>query len=92
MVLALYNSKGFGRRKTAQQSVQPTGGILCRFQAFLWLRAFSCSPAESQPAHQRLTQTVGTPLAQQGKNRSSKQFAFSMVLSVKQDKEIFHER
>jgi hypothetical protein len=43
----------------AQQSVQPTGGILPRFQAFFWLRAFSCSRSESRPAHQRLTQTVG---------------------------------
>jgi hypothetical protein len=25
---------------TAQQSVQPTGGILRRFQAFFWLRVF----------------------------------------------------
>jgi hypothetical protein len=39
--------------------VQPTGGIRPDLQAFFWLRAFSCSPAESQPAHQRLTQTVG---------------------------------
>jgi hypothetical protein len=38
--------------------VQPTGGIRRDLQAFFWLRAFSCSQAESQPAHQRLTHTV----------------------------------
>jgi len=41
-------------KNASQQSVQPTGGILPHFQAFFWLRAFSCSPAESQPTHQRL--------------------------------------
>jgi hypothetical protein len=45
--------------KAAEQSVQPTGGIRPDLQAFFSLRAFSCSPAESTPAHQRLTQTVG---------------------------------
>jgi hypothetical protein len=54
--------------KAAEQSVQWIGGILRRFRAFFWLRAFSCSRSESRPAHQRLTQTVGTPLAQQRKN------------------------
>jgi hypothetical protein len=48
-----------GFNKTAQQSVQPTGGILRRFQAFFLALGFSCSQAESQPTHQRLTQTVG---------------------------------
>jgi len=71
--------------------VQPTGGTRPDLQAFFWLRAFSCSPAESQPAHQRLTHTVGTPLAQQGENRSSKQFAFLTVLSLTQSRR-FYER
>jgi hypothetical protein len=50
-------------KQPAQQSVQPTGGILPHFQAFFWLRAFSCSRSESHPAHQRLTQTVRQILA-----------------------------
>jgi hypothetical protein len=33
MILALYNSKGLGRRKTAQQSVHLTLGILRTSQA-----------------------------------------------------------
>jgi hypothetical protein len=34
--------------KTAQQSVQPTCGILRGFQAFFWLRVFS--PPEANPS------------------------------------------
>jgi hypothetical protein len=37
------------------------------FSSIFMALGFSCSPAESTPAHQRLTQTVGTPLAQQSK-------------------------
>jgi hypothetical protein len=72
--------------------VHLTLGILRTSQAvshalsFFWLDGFAV------PAPAQVTQTVGTPLAQQGKKRSSKQFAFSTVLSVKQNKEIFHER
>ncbi|MCZ2459171.1 MAG: hypothetical protein LC128_06055, partial [Chitinophagales bacterium] len=62
------------------------------FSSIFLASSFFCSQTESTPAHTQVTQTVGTPLAQQGKNRSSKQFAFSTVLSVKQNKEIFHER
>jgi hypothetical protein len=58
--------------KVAQQSVQPTGGIRPDLQAFFWLRVFSCPQAESQPAHQRLTQTV-VPLLQIRKDDKSKQ-------------------
>ncbi len=36
-------------------------GSLRGSQAFSWLRAFSCSRAESRPAHQRLTQIVSQP-------------------------------
>jgi hypothetical protein len=57
--VVLLLGKGSGATRASQQSVQPTGGILRRFRAFFWLRAFSCSRSESQPAHQRLTQTVG---------------------------------
>jgi hypothetical protein len=63
MVLALYNSKGLGRRKTAQQSVHLTLGILRTSQAvshalaFFWLDGFAV------PAPAQVTQTVGTPLA-----------------------------
>ena len=46
-------------KKVAQQSVQPTGGILRGLQAFFWLRAFSALGVLSRPTHQRLTQTVG---------------------------------
>jgi hypothetical protein len=33
----------------AQQSVQPTGGILRRFRAFFWLRVFSALEANLVP-------------------------------------------
>ncbi len=36
------------------------------FDSFL-ASSFFCSQSESRPTHQRVTQTVGTPLAQQGK-------------------------
>jgi hypothetical protein len=35
--------------KFAQQSVQPTGGILRHFQAFFWLRAFPALEANPRP-------------------------------------------
>jgi len=35
--------------KTAQQSVQPTGGILRRFRAVFWLRVFSALEANPRP-------------------------------------------
>jgi hypothetical protein len=47
--------------------VQPTGGIRPDLQAFFWLRVFSALEAESTPAHQRLTQTVGCFPAKQSK-------------------------
>jgi hypothetical protein len=36
-------------QKACQQSVQPTGGIRRRFQAFFWLRAFSALEANLVP-------------------------------------------
>jgi hypothetical protein len=33
----------------AQQSVQPTGGILRRFRAFFWLRAFPAPKPNPRP-------------------------------------------
>jgi hypothetical protein len=58
LAVVSFFSQRVWRNKTAQQSVQPTGGIRPDLQAFFWLRAFFCSQAESTPAHQRLTQTV----------------------------------
>jgi hypothetical protein len=52
-------------KNTAQQSVHPTLGILARFQAFFYASAFSQSDGVPPPAPARVTQTVGTPLAQQ---------------------------
>jgi len=72
----------------AEQSVHLTGGILRHFRAFSTPKQNPTLEVLSTPAHPQVTQTVGTPLAQQGKNHSSKQFVFSTVLSVKQDKEI----
>jgi DNA-binding transcriptional regulator YhcF (GntR family) len=42
--------------------VHPTLGSLARFQAFFYASAFSCSQAESTPAHPQVTQTVGRAL------------------------------
>jgi|CXWL01.1.fsa_nt_gi phytoene dehydrogenase-like protein len=56
----------FNRRvlhKASQQSVQRIFGSLRLRQAFFWLQVFSTSQAESQPAQNPLTQTVGTPRA-----------------------------
>jgi hypothetical protein len=38
------------------------------FSSIFLASGFFCSQSESTPAHQRLTQTVGTPLAQQSKS------------------------
>jgi signal transduction histidine kinase len=43
--------------------VHPTGGSLRVFKQFSWLEIGSCKVAFSRPAHQRVTHTVGTPLA-----------------------------
>jgi len=47
-------------RKSAQQSVQRTGGSLRDLQTFFWLRAFSTSQAFSYPAHTQVTPAVET--------------------------------
>jgi len=46
-------------KKTAQQSVHPTLGILARFQAFFYALSFSQSDGVPPPAPARVTQTVG---------------------------------
>jgi hypothetical protein len=45
------NGSGFhlDKSKTAQQSVQPTGGIRPDLQAFFWLRVFSALEASLVP-------------------------------------------
>jgi len=47
--MVLVFSKGSGRRQAAQQSVQPTGGILPHLQAFFWLRVFSALKPNPSP-------------------------------------------
>jgi hypothetical protein len=47
----------------AQHSVHPTGGSLRVFRQFVWLEVGSGKMALSCPAHQRVTQAVGTLLA-----------------------------
>jgi len=64
LIKEIENSKVPCKIKTAQQSVHPTLGILARFQAFFCASAFSQSDGVSLPAPARVTQTVGTPLAQ----------------------------
>jgi hypothetical protein len=63
----LFSVSESGTTKNAQQSVHPTCGSLRGLEAFFWLRAFSTSQTLSTLAHTRVTQTVDTPLAQQGK-------------------------
>jgi len=55
----------------AQPSVHPTSGSRRVFKQFAWLGVGSGKAALSHPTHQRVTQTVGTPLAQQGKKSHS---------------------
>jgi hypothetical protein len=59
MVLALYNSKGLGKQKTAQQSVHLTGGILRHFRALSTPKRNPALGVLSTPAHPQVTQTVG---------------------------------
>ena len=56
--------------KTAQHSVHPTGGSLRVCEQFAWLRVGSIKVALHRPTHQRVTQTVGTLLAQQKNNEN----------------------
>jgi len=49
--------------------VHPTLGSLARFQAFFYASAFSQSDGVPPPAPARVTQTVGTPLAQLAKKK-----------------------
>jgi len=42
------------------------------FSSIFLASGFSCSQAESTPAHTQVTQAVGTPLAQQGKRAKPK--------------------
>jgi len=46
----------------AQHSVHPTGGSLRVFKQFLGFKLDSVKVALPRPAHQRVTQAVGTPL------------------------------
>jgi hypothetical protein len=57
---------------SAQQSVHPTLGILARFQSFFYASAFFQSDGVPPPAPARVTQTVGTPLAQQKESLNRK--------------------
>jgi hypothetical protein len=59
MVLALYNSKGLGRQKTAQQSVHLTLGILRQSQAVFYAFSFFQLDGFAVPAPAQVTQTVG---------------------------------
>jgi len=54
--------------------VHPTGGSLRVFKQVSWLEAGSGKAALSRPAHQRVTHTVGTPLAQQGEKEKPKSY------------------
>ena len=45
--------------------MHPTGGSLRVFRQFAWLEVDSVKMAFSRPAHQRVTQAVGTHLAKQ---------------------------
>jgi hypothetical protein len=45
-------------KKSAQQSVHPTCGILRHFQAFFWLRVYTALRANPHSAHTRVTQAV----------------------------------
>jgi hypothetical protein len=49
MALRPFNSQRYGRLVVAQQSVQPTGGILPHFQAFFWLRVFPAPQPNPSP-------------------------------------------
>jgi len=51
------------RRRAAEQSVQRIFGSLRLREVFFWLRVFSTSQTESQPAQNPLTQTVRRCLA-----------------------------
>jgi hypothetical protein len=55
--------------KASQQSVHLTLGILRTSQAVFHALAFSQLDGFAVPAPAQVTQTVGTPLAQQGKNK-----------------------
>jgi hypothetical protein len=59
LAMSSFSRRRSGRHKAAQQSVHPTCGSRRDLQAFFWLRFFSTSQAFSQPAHTRVTQTVG---------------------------------
>jgi hypothetical protein len=52
--------------------VHPTLGSLARFQAFFYALAFFQSDGVPPPAPARVTQTVGTPLAQQKESLNRK--------------------
>ena len=59
MICDIFQSQGSGRQR------QPTkralgAGDSAAFSSIFLASGFSCSQAESTPAHQRLTQTVGT--------------------------------
>jgi hypothetical protein len=56
-----------GQRKGCPTKRAPDVWDSARFMSIFLDSAFSCSQAESTPAHMQVTQTVGTPLAQQGK-------------------------
>jgi hypothetical protein len=71
--------------------VHLTLGILRQSQAVFYALSFFWLDGFAVPAPAQVTQTVGTPLAQQGENRSSKQFAFLTVLSLTQSRR-FYER
>jgi DNA-directed RNA polymerase subunit RPC12/RpoP len=63
--------------------VHLTCGILRDLQAFFWLRVFPAPQALSTPAHTQVTQTVGTPLAQQGyKKNKTKGDGIAMKLHI----------
>ena len=57
------------RSSSTQQSVHLTLGILRSSQAFFYALSFFWLDGFAVPAPAQVTQTVGTPLAQQSKNR-----------------------
>jgi hypothetical protein len=57
--IQLFNLGSLSNKKTAQQSVHPTLGILARFQAFFYASAFSSRTAFRPPTPARVTPTVG---------------------------------
>jgi len=59
MGVRVHNHRAVSLQVHAQHSVQRIFGSLRLREAFFWLRVFSTSQTESQPAQNPLTPTVG---------------------------------